>query len=297
MSRLQFFLTEAWEMQRRDRAAGVASLTALTAVLFLLAVVLVAGYNIRNAARALQARKGIEVFLSVDCTPERIEELAGVFTGFGEVASLRFVSEEEALEEVEADLGGVDVVDALGANPLAPSFQVEVTPHAAARVGLVQDLANEIAGYDGVDEVLYGGSWLDALERGLRNVYWTTAGAGMLAALAVLLVLWNTIKLAFMGRLEAVRILKIVGATPGFIRSPYLFLGCLHAATASVLSLIFAAVVRLALTVMMPGLRFLPFSWVILFVAVAVFLGLLSSFASVEPALRTLERRHETVTR
>jgi cell division transport system permease protein len=100
-----------------------------------------------------------------------------------------------------------------------------------------------------------------------------------------------------MGRLEAVRILKIVGATPGFIRSPYLLLGCLHAATASVLSLIFAAVVRLALAVMMPGLRFLPASWVILFVAGAVLLGLFSSIASVEPALRTLERRHEAITR
>ena len=110
MNLLRFFLSEAWEMQQRDRAAGFASLTALTAVLFLLAVVLLAGHNVRGAARSLEARKGVEVFLADGCSEERIEELAGIFAGFGEVSAVRFVSEDEALREVERDLGGIGVV-------------------------------------------------------------------------------------------------------------------------------------------------------------------------------------------
>jgi len=296
MSRLRFFLAEAWEIQSRDRAGALASLTSLTAVLFLLAIVLLAGHNIRGMARSLESRKGLEVFLSEDVQDGRVAELERIFRSFGEVADVTFRSRGEALRSVEKDLGGVDVVGALGENPLSPSFQIRLTPQAAARAGVLQELAGEIGGYDGVEEVLYGDAWIATLERGLRNVYWATGGAGLLAALAVSLVLWNTVKLAFIGRRETIRILKIVGATPAFIRSPYLLLGSLQSALAATVALLLAALVRLALVQMMPGLSFLPPIWLVLFVAGALALGVLSAVASVEPALRSLERRDEPVT-
>jgi cell division protein FtsX len=93
-----------------------------------------------------------------------------------------------------------------------------------------------------------------------------------------------------------VRILKIVGATSAFIRTPYLLLGSLQTAFASVLALGLAAFVRFAIGQMMPGLRFLTPATIALFIAGAILLGMLSSFAAVEPALRNLERRSESVT-
>jgi cell division transport system permease protein len=296
MIRFRFFLSEAWEIQVRDRANGLASLTALTAVLFLLAIVLLAGHNVRGVARGLEARKGLQVFLAEDVPESRIAELEETFRRFGEVSSVTFVSAQESLSDVESDLGGVDVVGAIGENPLSPCFEIRLTPESASRSGVVQQLAREIGEYDGVDEVLYGGSWIEDLERGLRNVYWATVGAGLLAAAAVLLVLWNTLKLAFISRRETIRILKVVGATPGFIRSPYVLLGALQAAVASVLALLLAAVVRLSLAQMMPGVQFLPPVWAATFLGGAIFLGIVSSVASVEPALRNLERRHASVT-
>ena len=88
----------------------------------------------------------------------------------------------------------------------------------------------------------------------------------------------------------------MVGATPGFIRSPYILLGALQATAASILALLLVALVRLALAQMMPGVQFLPPVWVATFLGGAIFLGVVSSVASVEPALRNLERRHAPVT-
>lgn len=296
MSRLRFFLSEAFEIMWRDRAGMMASLTALTAVLFLLAVVLLAGHNIRGQAHRLEERKGIEVFLSDNVQGDRIADLEGNFRSFGEVADVVYHSPEEALSQIEEDLGGVDVVGAMGENPLSPSFEITLTPQAAARTGVVQRLAKEIGSYDGVDQVVYGSSWLDTLERGLKNLYFATAGAGILAAVSVILVLWNTVKLAFLRRRETVRILRIVGATSSFIRTPYLLLGAIETSFASILALGLAAFLRFALVQMMPGVLFLPILWGVLFLAGAVLLGILSSFASIEPALRNLERRDEAVT-
>jgi cell division transport system permease protein len=274
----------------------MASLTALTAVLFLLAIVLLAGHNIRGQARRLEERKGLEVFLTDDVQQDRLADLDKTFRSFGEVANVVFRSPDQALREIEEDLGGIDVIGAMGENPLSPSFEITLTPLAAGRAGVVQQLAKEIGGYEGVDQVVYGSAWLDTLERGLKNLYLATAGAGVLAAVSVLLVLWNTVKLAVLRRRETVRILRIVGATSGFIRTPYLFLGAIETAFASLLALGLAALLRLVLVQMMPGVRFFPILWAAMFLGGAIVLGVLSGIASVEPALRNLERRDEAIT-
>lgn len=297
MSRLGFFVSEAWEIQSRDRAHGMASLTSLTAVLFLLAVVLLAGINIRGLAHTLEGKKGLTVFLADDIGSNRLAELEGIFRGFDEVADVRFVSQQEALRAMEAELGGVDIEEALPSNPLSPCFEISLKPAAAGRTGAVQQLALEIGEYDGVDEVVYGGDWIQSLERGLRTIYLATAGAGILAALAVLLVLWNTLKLAFLARRETVRILKVMGATTAFIRTPYLVLGALHAGTSSLLALALAFALHRAIAEMLPGVRFFSLSAIATFFFGALLLGILSSLASVEPALRDVERRTEAVTR
>ncbi len=296
MSRLRFFLSEAWEIQTRDAAGALASLTGLTAVLFLLAIVLLAGLNIRGLARNLESRKGIEVFLSDGIGPGRIDELAEIFRSFGEVEAVVFVSRDESLRQIQEDLGGVDVVSVLGENPLAHSFHVRLKPEAASRPGKLQEIAGEIGGYDGVEEVIDGGSWVGALERGMRDLYFATAGAAILAGLAVILVLWNTIKLAFLRRHETIKILRIVGASSSFLRFPYLLLGAFQSAAAALLALLLAAAIRLAIVQLMPGLRFFPPAWAAAFLIGACLLGLIASYASIEPALRNLERRSDAVT-
>lgn len=296
MSRLRFFLSEAWEIQSRDAAGALASLTGLTAVLFLLAIVLLAGLNIRGFARNLESRKGIEVFLSEGIDPGRIDELGDIFRTFGEIEEVAFVSRDESLRQIQEDLGGIDVVSVLGENPLAHSFMIRLKPEAVSRPGKLQEIAGEIGGYEGVDEVIYGGSWVETLERGLRNLYLATAGAAILAAVAVILVLWNTIKLAFLRRHDTIRILRIVGATSSFLRAPYLLLGGLQSAAAACLAILLAAALRLAIVQLMPGLRFFPPAWTALFLIGACLLGIVASYASIEPALRNLERRSDAVT-
>lgn len=296
MSRLRFFFSEAWEIQSRDAAGALASLTGLTAVLFLLAIVLLAGLNIRGFAKNLESRKGIEVFLSDEIGPERIDELGEIFRSFGEIEKVVFVSRDESLRQIQEDLGGIDVVSVLGENPLANSFMIQLRPEAISRPGKLQEIAGEIGGYDGVEEVIYGGSWVETLERGLRNLYLATAGAAILAAVAVILVLWNTIKLAFLRRHDTIRILRIVGANSSFLRSPYLLLGGIQSATAALFALLLAAVVRLAIAQVMPGLRFFPPTWTVMFIVGSGLLGIIASYASIEPALRNLERRSDAIT-
>lgn len=297
MVRFRFFLAEAWEYMVRGRGVSVSSILALTAVLFLLALVLLVTYNVQSLAERLQSRKGLTVFLADGVTEERAQELQALFQGFGEVAEVRFVHREEALQEIEKDLGGFPVATTLGENPLPHSLVVSLIPDVAAREGGVQELAAEFRGYEDVDDVLYGGEWVESLDRSLRSVYTANLAVGGLAAAAVFVVLLTTLRLVFLSRRETIRVLKMVGTEESNIRSPFLILGALQSGIAAAAALAFLAAARGVFDHMLPGVRFLPAGWQAVFLLGTVLVGTVAAWASIEPALRGLERRRDDVVR
>jgi len=281
----------------RGRGTTVASVIALTAVLFLLALVLLATHNVELLARRLQARKGMTVFLADGVGADRARSLRDTFAGFGEVAQVKLVDREQALAEIETDLGGAPVSAALGENPLPFTLVLTLTPAAAAQSGALQRLAADIRSYEDVDDVVFGDEWVAALDKNLRTLYSANLAVGGLAAAAVFVVLLTTLRLVFLSRRETVRILKVVGATDHFIRSPFLIMGGMQSTLAALLALGVLAVVRVLFDAFLPGVRFVPGGWQFLFVFGSLVLGMLASLVSIEPALRSLETRRDDVVR
>lgn len=297
MAQFRFFLTEAWEYLVRGRGTTLASVVALSAVLFLLALVLLATHNVQLLAERLQSRKGMTVFLAEGTDPERARRVQELFSGFGEVSAVRLVDREEALSEIEADLGGFPIASTLGENPLPYSLVVSLTPSAAAEPGRLQKLAADMRGFEDVQDVVFGDEWVETLDRSLRTLFTANLAVGGLAAAAVFVVLLTTLRLVFLSRRETVRILKVVGATDRFIRSPFLILGGMQCALAAGLALLILGAVRVVFETFLPGVRPLPLSWQALFLFGSCALGMLASLVSIEPALRGLETRREDVVR
>lgn len=297
MEQMRFFAGEAWEYFHRGRGATFSGVLALTAVFFLLALVLLATHNVQGFAARLQSRKALSVFLAEGAGEERARGLQEAIRRFGEVAEVKLVDREEALAEIERDLGGFSVVSALGENPLPQSLVVTLTSAAAARPGALQSLASEIRGYEDVEDVIYGEEWVEILDKNIRTLTQATVAVGGLAAVSVFVVLLTTLRLVFLGRRETVRILKMVGATDRFIRLPFLILGGMQSVISAGLALVVLAAARAVFDAFLPGARFLPSSWQVLFLFGSFVFGVLASLVSVEPALRSLETQREEVVR
>ncbi len=297
MQQLRFFLAESWEYLLRGRGTSFASVVALSAVLFLFALVLLVSHNVVAWTSRLSAREGLTVFLDEGVGESRAHELEELFHGFGEVQAVRFVPRDEALLDLQKDLGDISVADALGENPLPNSLVITLTPTAAAQAGSTQRLAGEIRNFDDVDDVVFGDEWVDAMEQGLRRLRLANLSVGALAALAVGVVLYTTLKLVFFGRRETIRILKVVGATNRFIRSPFLMLGALQCLLSALLAIALLALARVAMSSWLPGFDFLPLGQTLLFLLGAVVFGLVAAFIAIEPALHGIEQEHEEVVR
>lgn len=178
--------------------------------------------NIRDALQKVEERVEIRVFLA-DGTPiETISAMVGDITAFPEVQRVEFVTQEQALLKARRELSEFsDVVDAsiLPASVdlrLKDGFRDPTT---------VKAIASRMQAYPVVDDVRYGEEWVEKLHA-VRTIA-TVSGLvlGLTFAVVAIIIISATIRMAVMARSREIGVMRLVGATDGFVRRPFLIEG------------------------------------------------------------------------
>ena len=200
-----------------------------------------------NAARLggnIERAREIALFLKPDISLERAKTLAQTLRARGDVAEVAVRTPDEGLASLRGAGGGTDVyadaLAAVGENPL-PSVLV-LRPRGDERV-----LAAALAALPEADVVQHDAVWRDRLDRWLgfgERVVWVLAA---LLGLGALLVVGNTVRLDIQSRREEIAVLQSLGATDGFIRRPFLYLGACYGLAAGALALGLLTAAELAL--------------------------------------------------
>lgn len=206
--------------------------------------------NVERFAGNVQQSRQISVFLKTDVTLERAKALANEMKTRPDVTRIELRTPEQGLEELrQRGLG--DSLAALEGNPL-PSLLV-VTPNlqrSADEALLVQWLQR----LPEADVVQHDAGWRERLDQWLRfatRLLWVLAA---LLGLGALLVVGNTVRLDIQSRREEIGVLQLLGASDGFIRRPFLYLGACYGAFAGALALVLLTATDAALRAPLAGL-------------------------------------------
>ena len=193
------------------------------------------GYALLESLRAVAARVTFEpqitVFLASAAKRADADALGARLRGDARIAQLRFVPREEALKELASVQGIPELIAALGRNPLPDAFVV------TSREGALEPLAADLAKLPGVARVQADAVWarrLAALAGLARLALWLLAallGAGLIA------VTFNTVRLQILTQRDEIEVSKLIGATDGFIRRPFCYLGLLQGIAGGVIAL------------------------------------------------------------
>ena len=186
--------------------------------------------NISRFGGELQQSREITVFLEPELGLDRVQALAADLRGRGDVASVRVKTPAEGLQELRERGGLGEAIDALGDNPL-PSVLI-VAPR-----GDETALAESLSALPEADQVQRDAQWRKRLDGWLRfggRVVWVL---GLLLGLGALLVVGNTVRLDIQSRREEIGVLQLLGASDGFIRRPFLYLGAWYGLAAGALAL------------------------------------------------------------
>jgi cell division transport system permease protein len=195
--------------------------------------------NIERFVGDVQQTRQISVFLKTSVASERANALAAELKSRPEVAGVELRTPAQGLEELRAR-GLGDSLTALDGNPL-PSLLI-VTPR-----GDETTLAQSLQALPEADVVQHDASWRERLDQWLRfgtRLAWVLAA---LLGLGALLVVGNTVRLDIQARREEIGVLQLLGASDGFIRRPFLYLGACYGVLAGALALALLTATDIAL--------------------------------------------------
>lgn len=142
-----------------------------------------------------------------------------------QVAFANFISPEMGLQTLEEQTGMENLSGLLNENPL-PSV-IEIQPVSLSKTQ-IQPLIDNLAKMKGSKEVQMDMQWLLRLDSILKLVQQSVIGVMFILCFAVVLVLGNSIRLAVNNRKKEIKVLKLIGATNGYIRRPFLYFGSLY---------------------------------------------------------------------
>jgi len=285
-----YHLRQALSGIKRAGLMSVACIMIMTFSLLILGIFLFATANLRELLKYAHEKVEIVVFLREGIEQATVDSLKAEIEAVKVVEELRYVSPEEALERLKGEFGAKSyLLDALEDNPLPSSFEITLRPRYRFK-NIVESLSGQIADMPGVEDVSYGAGWIARLERLVRALALADIGAGLVVALAAIVTVSYTVRLTLYARREAIKILKLVGATDTFVMTPFLLEGGIHGAAAVVLSLVAIFIGYRVIGVRVPQVRFMPAGMIGLFAVFGIGVAMLGSFVSLKAFMKERNR-------
>ncbi len=210
-----------------ERWINLLSILSIGVGLFILGFVGFILYNVEGLTKGAPERLTITVFLKDEIPRTDIQRVIDSVKKRAFVKSVRFISKEEALEELkEALRESAYLVEGIDENPLFASLVIRLKGDGLNKKDLDAFLAS-LRKEKIVDEVIFGEEVMNKLLGVITNVKIGVVVVGLLFCVAIVFICYSTVKMLFYRRKEEVEIYKLLGATKGFIRSPFLFEGLL----------------------------------------------------------------------
>ena len=208
----------------RQPIASTMTLIVLAVALTLPTALHVTLDNVRAISASWERLDTLSVFLSVETNEIEARRLGSRLTLWGDITAVDPISPEQGLADVtgQLDLGNVsnELEAALPSNPLP--WVLEITPEDGTNVAA---LVNRLEREAGVSSVMVDLKWLERLDAMLAVLGQLVVLLAFLFAVSVAFIIANTIRMDIQNRREEIEVMALVGATPAFIRRPFLYTG------------------------------------------------------------------------
>lgn len=291
MSRFFFLIGQGIKNIFTHGFMSFASVAVITACLFIMGCFSLITLNIDNMIAEMQSQNRVIAYVDEDLSEEQARALESKVSKVKNIETCEFVTREEAMTSFESDYDA-DLFENIDSSVFRHRYVLSLTD-----LSLMQETKTDLENIDGIADVR---AHLDYAEKfvTLRNIVSIVSVILVVTLIVVsLFIMTNTIKLATFTRREEIAIMRMVGATNGFIRLPFvvegLILGALGGAIAyGLVALVYHLATQKLLAAMAFGFVVLvPFSTVALpllgvFLGVGVLVGVLGGVSAIRNYLK-----------
>ncbi|MDP3010311.1 MAG: permease-like cell division protein FtsX [Methylococcales bacterium] len=251
--------------------------------------------NIQQLTANLESSNQISLFLHDEVANDSAAQLANNIRQNPNVQTVKIISKEQALAEFKTYSGFGAAIDVLDKNPLPIVLQV-LPKNSLQNKQELERLFKTLDEFKEVDYAQVDMQWVERLQSIVEVARCGTALFSFMIGIGVLFIIGNTIRLELNNRRDEVMISKLVGATNGFIRRPFLYTGFWIGFISGISAWFINAILMLILRQPVEKLSglyegdlhlvFLSFTETVELLAIASFLGIFSSWAVLIVQLR-----------
>ena len=286
---------------RANKQTFLISVMTIAISIGILGLFLIVFFNLNGLLTSWNQQVQLVIYLGDDISQSQKSDLEDLFKLNSKVQSTEEVSKEKAWQEFklkQMDRAGVDLD--LGFNPLPASFRIRFTV-SDNRSLHIREFAEQIRGEPGVESVEFGEKWIGRFEKFMLICRVFLLGVGILLSLGLILIISNTIRLSIYSRQDEIELMLLIGATPRFVKIPFLLEGMLQGLSGSLISLGLMGTIYIYMkNEFQPSIesiargmefQFISQPFLLILVGLSVLIGFIASYISTYQFMQVLNKR------
>ncbi len=196
--------------------------------------------NLSTLTNHMQDETEISLFLKLDTSNNTITEIDELLAKNSAIKHYRLVSKEDAWKDLQAKSGADSAVKQLNKNPLPDAFFIQAKSVNPAEL---EALKTELQNIPNVEHALLNSDWAKRLSTLLQLGKEIIFFIAILLAIALLVIIGNTVRMQILTQKDEIEVSKLMGATSSFIRIPFLYAGIFYGLLGGLLAIVMMAMV------------------------------------------------------
>ncbi|MDP9458471.1 MAG: hypothetical protein CYG60_00985 [Actinobacteria bacterium] len=287
---LGFFLREAAKNMRLNALMSITAVTTTAVCVLILGVGLLFSAHVESLIRQVGKDVAITAFFPENAPREQVDEARAKVEGYPEVAEVTYISEAEALNRFKETFSEQpNIYEGMDPGVLPASLEIRLAEPGAS------DTVAERLRSDGFEGLNYPQQAINRLDQVTGYVVWGLRAATVLFLVASVLLISNAIRISIFARRKEIEVMKLVGASDSFVRTPFVLEGLVQGLVGATLAALLVVWGNAIFVEWVQNqIPFIPISSaavntlfvLVLLIAVGVLIGVLGSFLSVRRFLR-----------
>lgn len=221
----------------------VTSTISMSLVLFLIGMVSLLLFVARDMSTQIKENISLSLILNDNVSTEQIERIEQFLNNSKQVKSTAFISKEDALKEHIASMGD-NPEKFLGYNPLMASFEIKLKAEYANNES-VELIESQLKVLEGINRITYQKDIVNLVNDNIARISLLLIAVATVLLVISITLMNNTIRVSIYANRFLINTMKLVGATPWFIRKPYIIKAALNGFLASLISMFILGVLML----------------------------------------------------
>lgn len=284
---MPYLLRSALQSLYKEKWINLLSIFSIASSLLVLLTIFFLVYNFHIATNRLPELFSLVVYLKDEISKEDIDKIKKQLNEKKEIMAFKYYSKTDALAEFKKTVKGAGIVlEGLDENPLSSYIEVKLQKDFVSKE-VVLSIAEDIKKMQGVDDVYFGERIAETINFLKKSSHAIGVFLFLIISIVVIFISYSTVKILFYRRRDEIEILKLLGATNGFIRTPFIIEGVVLGSLGGVLGSSFAVIIYLLikyqLSTIIPIFEgiIMPWQFMPLSLLIGSLLGVIGSFIAV----------------